>query len=471
MLRGALEEVPIGVATLSDDTIRHANAALEAELRSESGQLDGRALKELFDEDSWAVLQAALQRRRAFDGRLRARTLTGEVVQADVHAERYQSEAGAAGFLILRDVSLEMSALSKLVSMLGGAAFRVNVDDRAFEFVSPRIVDLIEIDPLRLMEEPQCLQALISPADQTRLGGIYQQVVRGKEPTAEADVVVRLSEGRTNKLTLRITGRPDTAGVVRHVDGVATSTVAVAPRLSHAPPAAQFSGLSTAMRLLDASNDLLREAAQLTTTATADLRGIKALVVSAGLPTEACEEITSRLDTLGEQLAASNGISRRVRRAMDGRPSQVRLGDLLDNVRVHLLPIFDGRRIEVAAPTARGFQLDTRVDEVTLALMQLVLRTHHLVARGDVTMTLRPQISASREAFLDIVGEASPVPSSGSRRSEPTHRGGMHTDKRLSAAASLLSEAGCRIESDELGEDSVRTVIALSPVTAVEPDD
>src|SRR6186997_3073203 len=100
LMRGALEEVPLGVATTRGGEILHANAALERLFGASPGELDGQPLDVLFD---------------------------GEI-HAEFHVERYMSSgSGIGGFVIVRDVTFEASALGRLLERLGGAQFRVRV--------------------------------------------------------------------------------------------------------------------------------------------------------------------------------------------------------------------------------------------------------------------------------------------------------------------------------------------------------
>lgn len=447
LLRGAMEEIPLGVATMRDDQILYANQALERIFGAVSGGLEGRRLDELFDAAMTMTIQAFLDNRRVYDGRVHGRTLDQRELDAELHVERYQSGGGVGGFLLMRDVSHEMSALARLVSELGGVLVRVRVDETAIEHVSPSIAGLVGIEARTLMADPSCLRSLASEADQQRVAQAYQRLARGEAETESVTLAIRVDARSTIPATLYGTGRRDTSGVVRHVDGAVVPLGSrYAPSMSAPPATEQFTGVSAMMALCDAAGDLLREAAQLSTSAAADLRTLRGAVVSAIPDGDTARKILDGLDRMNTALSASNAINRRVRRALDTRVSRSPVRDVLDTLRVTLAPLV-GDGLEIDPGQVGDEEIDNRVDEVTLGLMQLVLYALRASPGARVVVCATRSAERPREIVIEIGtrGEArsartSDVPM-GTRRPE--------SDKVLTTAATLLSTAGCMLETDD----------------------
>ncbi len=226
LLRGALEEIPFGVATTRSGEILYANAALERIYGAPSGGFEHKHVAVLFDQETFLRISSLLDEKRVFDGRIKAYGIDGRLVDAEVHAEWYSSEAlGIGGFLVFRDVSLELGALGRLVDQLGGALFRLRTADGSLEYVSPSVAKLTGIEPATCIEHPVLLTNLVSAEERERVLFLFKRVAAGEIASATAQVSLRRPDGRTRVLHIRATGRRDTAGTVRHIDGVVTDAM------------------------------------------------------------------------------------------------------------------------------------------------------------------------------------------------------------------------------------------------------
>ncbi len=72
------------------------------------------------------------------------------------------------------------------------------------------------------------LTALVSGEERERVMFLYRRMARGEITSGSAQVSITLNDGTRRVLQLRATGRCDTTGVVRHIDGV-VSEVARSP--------------------------------------------------------------------------------------------------------------------------------------------------------------------------------------------------------------------------------------------------
>src|SRR5262249_23848294 len=148
-------------------------------------------------------------------------TFDGRSIDVEVHIEQYTSEVqSVGGFFVVRDVSLELGALGRLVDHIGGALFRVRVADGAIELLSPAIGKLTRVDAATCSQHPALLTALVSTEERERVMFLYRRLARGEIPMASAQVSLRRQDGAVRVLQIRATGRRDTGGVVRHIDGV-----------------------------------------------------------------------------------------------------------------------------------------------------------------------------------------------------------------------------------------------------------
>jgi PAS domain S-box-containing protein len=226
LLRGALEEIPFGVATTRGGTILYANEALCRIFGLPQGGLENKHLSQLFTPQAFGEIAERLAESRSFDGRVATRSFDGRAIDAEVHIEWYSSEAqGVGGFLVVRDVSTELGALGRMVDQLGGALFRVRVPDAVVEMVSPAILRLTGLDAATCIHRPVLLTALVSVEERERVTFLYRRLARGEMTVASAQVSVKRPDGTVRVLQIRATCRRDTTGVVRHLDGVVTDAV------------------------------------------------------------------------------------------------------------------------------------------------------------------------------------------------------------------------------------------------------
>src|SRR3954471_16004940 len=89
LLRGAIEEMPFGIATTRDGTILHANVALEQLYGATRGALDGMPVDVLFADDALRAVRAEVERDRVFDGRVEGISVEGLPLDLEAHIERY----------------------------------------------------------------------------------------------------------------------------------------------------------------------------------------------------------------------------------------------------------------------------------------------------------------------------------------------------------------------------------------------
>src|SRR6185312_2235140 len=82
LLRGALEEIPFGVATLRSGLVAYANEALERIYGVPQGNLEGHPVGHLFPEEVYARVLERLSDTRCFDGRVSLRTFDGRPIEA-----------------------------------------------------------------------------------------------------------------------------------------------------------------------------------------------------------------------------------------------------------------------------------------------------------------------------------------------------------------------------------------------------
>ncbi len=260
LLRGALEEIPFGVATTRGAALLYANEALSRIFGAPS--LEQRQVSDLFTPSVYADIARALEETRVFDDRVKSRGFDGRELDLEVHVEQYSSEAqGTGGFLVVRDVSAEASALGRLVEQLAGALFRVRVADAAIELVSPGIARITGIDAARCVKSPVLLTTLLSGEERERVAFLYRRMVKGDLPTANAQVSLRRPDGVTRVVQIRANARRDTGGFVRHIDGViidAARDPETAPAEGpHRPEPAFFERDATARATMDLTHDVV----------------------------------------------------------------------------------------------------------------------------------------------------------------------------------------------------------------------
>jgi PAS domain S-box-containing protein len=484
LLRGALDEIPFGVAATRDGALLYANEALSRILGAPPGGLEHKPLGELFDPVTFETIAGALADARVYSGRVRARTFAGEPVDVDVHLESYRSEAqGQGGFVVMRDVTLELGALGRLVDQLGGAIFRVRVETGALEMLSPAIAQLTGLDAERCLERPVILTSLVSSEERERVAFLYRRLVRGELPSATAQIGLRRLDGASRLVRIVATSRRDVAGVVRHIDGVVIDAVhehAAATR--HDAPAAESrdpAGRAT----MDLTYEVLREASPHFNALQREARALRHLVSAqrGALRPEVAAELLGRIDALASAAHAASSLSRGARHALARASLGATLGEILDGLRGTLGPAIGEALITIDAGDASSVVISERVDEIALALTHLSLRAFRFAGSGSLRLTARrtpapaPALRAiargfhrgpEREhAFVEIAA-AAPADladsameiSSDVIRSVPRPD---ETDLAYAAAQALLGVCGGAIESDDAGFSSARTVVRL----------
>src|SRR5262249_61442817 len=80
LLRGAIEEIPLGVATTRGTDIVYANSALERIYGAGPGGLEKTPLKALFGKQELDAILAGLDKKRVFDGRVHTSSLDGRTI-------------------------------------------------------------------------------------------------------------------------------------------------------------------------------------------------------------------------------------------------------------------------------------------------------------------------------------------------------------------------------------------------------
>jgi PAS domain S-box-containing protein len=491
LLRGALEEIPLGVATTRSGEILYANAALERIYGASPGGLEHKHVAVLFDQETFLRVSHLLDEKRVFDGRIKATGIDGRPVDAEVHAEWYSSEAlGIGGFLVFRDVSLELGALGRLVDQLGGALFRLRTADASLEYVSPSVAKLTGIESAMCIEHPVLLTNLVSAEERERVVFLFKRVAAGEIATATAQVSLRRPDGRMRVLHIRATGRRDTGGVVRHIDGVVTDAsrdaegggFSLEPPSSHTArvPARRRDAANLAPSVMELSQELLREASQ-------HLHSLGRAIGIAQLEIGAAVEsmpqlgaLSDRLDVMARSFAAATSINRRVRHALTGGGASAPLGDVLEGVRATLAPVIGDGVITIEPGDAGTILLDHRVDELALAITHLALRAFRFAGSGGLRLAarriaplppdprLRTRIALAPPETLDtlitLMGTAPPdsavhgenisaellaVP----RRDE--------SDLAFTAVKAILAAVGGSIEVDDVTFDEATTTIRL----------
>jgi PAS domain S-box-containing protein len=491
LLRGALEEIPFGVATTRSGEILYANAALERIYGASPGGLEHKHVAVLFDQETFLRVSHLLDEKRVFDGRIKATGIDGRPVDAEVHAEWYSSEAlGIGGFLVFRDVSLELGALGRLVDQLGGALFRLRTADASLEYVSPSVAKLTGIESAMCIEHPVLLTNLVSAEERERVVFLFKRVAAGEIATATAQVSLRRPDGRMRVLHIRATGRRDTGGVVRHIDGVVTDAsrdaegggFSLEPPSSHTArvPARRRDAANLAPSVMELSQELLREASQ-------HLHSLGRAIGIAQLEIGAAVEsmpqlgaLSDRLDVMARSFAAATSINRRVRHALTGGGASAPLGDVLEGVRATLAPVIGDGVITIEPGDAGTILLDHRVDELALAITHLALRAFRFAGSGGLRLAarriaplppdprLRTRIALAPPETLDtlitLMGTAPPdsavhgenisaellaVP----RRDE--------SDLAFTAVKAILAAVGGSIEVDDVTFDEATTTIRL----------
>ena len=489
LLRGALEEIPFGVATTRSGEILYANAALERIYGASSGGFEHKHVAVLFEQDTFLRVSHQLDEKRVFDGRIKARGVDGRAVDAEVHAEWYSSESlGIGGFLVFRDVSLELGALGRLVDQLGGALFRLRTADGSLEYASPSIVKLTGIEAATSTEHPVLLTNLVTAEERERVLFLFKRVAAGEIATATAQVSLRRPDGRMRVLHIRATGRRDTAGLVRHIDGVVTdasrevegAAYAFEPPPSNPRLVRRRDGVNLAPSVMELSQELLREASQHLHTLGRAI-GIAQLEIGAAIDTTPQLGVLSdRLDIMARSFAAATSLNRRVRHSLSGGGASTPLGDVLEGVRATLAPVLGDGVITVDAGDAATLLLDHRVDELALAITHLALRAFRFAGSGGLRLGARciaplppdPRLRSrvalapqeTQDTLITLMGTAPPDSAVGGENVSAellavTRRD--ESDAAFTAVKAILAAVGGTIEVDDVSFDEATTTIRL----------
>jgi PAS domain S-box-containing protein len=498
LLRGALEEIPFGVATTREGRIRYANEALARMLGAQQGKLEQKELAQLFDPETFARVSASLDAQRSFDGRVRARCPGGREIDVELHVEQYSSEAqGSGGFVIMRDITLERGALARIVDQLGGALFRLRVGDGRFEWVSPAIAKLTGLDASVCTMHPVVLTKLVSDDERERLLFLYRRMAKAELPVATAQVSVRRPDGTIRVVQIRATGRRDTSGRVQHIDGVVIDAARDPDAAGASPPisvrgvrleGAQGGDSASPIQAgtMELSHELLREASQHLHAIGRELRALRQLARGqAGregvppLPKEIAADLSTRVDALTHEAAATAALNRGVRRALASETMGAPLVELLENVRATLAPVVGSKALAVEAGDGGDLVIQERVQELTLALTHLGLRAYRFAGSGSLRFVARrvPALAAVGRALatrpppdrsdvlVEIIGtaptdlaETAMEISSDLVRTIPRP---ADADLAFTAAQTLIAGAGGVIEIDDAGFTTARSTVRL----------
>jgi PAS domain S-box-containing protein len=404
-----------------------------------------------------------------------------------------------------------VSAIGLWVTHLGAALFRLRVADGVLEHVSPAIAKLIGIDAGTCTQHPVLLTELCSAEERERVSFLYRRVARGEIPVASAQVSLKRHDGTTRLLQIRATGRRDTSGRVRHIDGVISDVAReAAPDGPSAAPRLRYDGQGQgrardpiANAAMELSHELLREASQHLHTLGRELRGARAALKSRpdSLPQEGLNELSMRIEGAANALASSAVLNRSVRRVLTGTSSLgAPFGEVLENVKATLAPLVGGSSAShTSRPDAEGADRRTdgplsvdagdtanviigeRVDELCAAIGYLALRAFRFAGSGALRISAhrvvpppesqRPRSRAARppaereQLVIEILGTA-PADmvdtavdiSSDMLRTIPRP---AEADLAYQAAQTLIAAAGGSIESDDATFSTARSVIRL----------
>ncbi|MFO0760383.1 MAG: PAS domain-containing protein [Byssovorax sp.] len=492
LLRGALEEISFGVATTRSGLILYANAALERLYGASRGGLERKHVRVLFDQETFLRLSEQLDERRVFDGRIHTQGLNGQPIDAEVHAEWYSSEAlGIGGFLVFRDVSMELGALGRLVDQVGGVLFRVNTEDGTLEYVSPAIHKMVGLDPSSCIEHPVLLTNLVSVDERSRIAFLFKRLVSGEITTANAQVSVRRPDGKTKLIQLRATARRDTSGHVRHLDGVATEGTREGVEALQTQPfevpaqrpqvRRRRDNVNVAPAVMEVAEELLRETSQHLHTlnrAVGDAQG--EIDREPGPRTATAVMLREHLGEMNRAVVAAGSLNRRIRRAMAGATARSTLADVLEQCAHTLRRVIGAGALGLDLGDAAAVLIEQRVDEIILVLVYLGIRAFRLVGSGTLKIEVQRSFPIPAEprgksrhlgdapeqqdTLILITGVApadSSLPGVEISAEMQTLTRPAESDAAFNAAKALLALCDGTIEIDDLKIDEVSTVIRL----------
>ena len=275
-------------------------------------------------------------------------------------------------------------------------------------------------------------------------------------------------------LQLRATGRLDTAGVVRHVEGVVTdaapSVVTRADdegseRPTEAPRDAPAQEQITAPApndfseaLMIVAEHLLREADQHHQTLGREVRLLRTALASDG-PTVA-SDATGRLARITAASAGATVRTPRVRRAVRRGPGHATVADLVENVRSALAPSFGEGAVarHRLVRRARDLLLQNRVDELTLCLLHISLRAFRVAGSGSL------RLHASLEQGGDVCFDVSALGPPGHGTSDgDSGRASLFADLAdlRETAHALMTSFGGSVHADLRAGPEVKVLLHL----------
>jgi hypothetical protein len=310
-------------------------------------------------------------------------------------------------------------------------------------------------------------------------------------------------------LQLRATGRRDTGGVVRHIDGVVSdaaregephdgsTSAETRPRLRSTDSVlAGGSGAATrqdpsgrdplASAAMELSHELLREASQHLHTLSRELRGVRTGLKThaACLPPGVVDDLTVRLDAAAAVIAGASALNRGVRRVLTGSTTLgAPLAEVLENVRATLTPLMSSsdHALFVDAGDAATAVIPERIEEIGAALIYLALRAFRFAGSGTLRIVahrVEPSAESPRvrtrlarapidraHIVIELLG-AAPADladttveiSSDMLRTIPRP---AEADVAYQAAQTLIASVGGSIDSDDATFSTARSVIRL----------
>ncbi|APR85493.1 Hypothetical protein A7982_10842 [Minicystis rosea] len=480
-----MEEIPFGVATTRGDVVVYANDAMTRLFGAVAGGLENKPLSALFAPSSFAEIARSHADGRVFDGRVTALVDGGRELLLDVHIEWYSSEVqGTGGFLVARDLSLELGALGRLIEQLGGAHFRLRVTEGVLESVSPSIAKLTGLDAAKCITRPVLITTLVSNEERERVAFLYRRMAKGELPAANAQVSLRRADGVTRLVQIRATARRDTSGAVRHIDGIIIDAARDPDAAPGVVDAARVEGASdpsndpAARATGDLAYELLRETSQHLTSLFREVRALRGALraYEAEIPPDIAAELTARVDAIAGAAGATGALNRGVRHALARASMGATLGEILEGIRATLGPAIGDGSIKVDAGDAAAIVIPEHIDELTLALTHLALRAYRFAGSGALRLSARrvappplePRglrrasgehaiIEIVADAPLDLAGAAMEI-SSDMLRTIPRPD---EVDVAHNAAQTLIASAGGVIESDDASFSTARTVVRL----------
>ena len=201
-------------------------------------------------------MEPRLEEARVFDERVHTLGLDGRAIDAEVHLEWYSSEAqGVGGFLVVRDVTHELGALGAP----GRPARRRPLPHpgrgrRARAASRPGSPRSRASTPPRARSTRCSSRRSSRPRSGSACSSSTAAWSAGTCSAATCQVSVKRQDGSKRVLQIRATGRRDTSGVVRHIDGVLSDPLREAEARAAPQPAEPSPGQGPDRQRLDRSS-------------------------------------------------------------------------------------------------------------------------------------------------------------------------------------------------------------------------